>query len=83
MSDPSQSNHEISRFLGLVLMVLGILAMTGAGLCSGGLVITGLVEGVSLSDAIGMLPMIALAGGAGVGVGIALYAFGRMLRPRS
>jgi hypothetical protein len=80
MSAPEAGS--IRRLVGLVLLVIGVLWMGAAGLCSGAFFVSILVEGAGFREILSIVPMIGLVGGFGAGIGLVIYIVGRALRPK-
>lgn len=80
---PENQPGTLRRFIGLVLIVVGVLWMIASGLCSGGFLITLFTEGGDFREALSIIPMIALVGGFSLGLGFVFYVVGRALRPKA
>ena len=72
----------MKRFFGGVLLAIGILIMTGSGLCSLAVIGVGVWQGGSM--ALNMIQLPLIFGGLPFGIGFALFYLGRTLlrRPR-
>ena len=75
------AGHEIRRFIGLVLIVVGVLWMGVSGLCSAAALVMMPLMGGDMRELLSSLPMVLLIGGFSGGLGFAVYAIGRALRP--
>lgn len=75
MTQPPQ--NDISRLIGLFLIVLSVVWMVTVGLCSGAFIVGLLAEG-NVSDLSAVL-LIGIPAGL---IGGVLYLIGRWLRPR-
>ncbi len=80
---PDSATGSVRRFVGLILIVVGVLWMVAAGLCSAGFFASILVEGADFREVLSIAPMIALVGGLGAGIGLVIYVVGHALRPRA
>lgn len=65
-AEPPPGGGEIRRFIGLVLIAIGVLWMTATGLCTAGFAVS----------------IFADSGGGSLGEAFGIYAIGRALRPR-
>ena len=74
---------EIRRFIGLILIAVGVLWMVASGLCSGAFFISLFTEGGDFREALSIVPMIVLVGGFSIGMGLVFYVVGRAMRPKS
>lgn len=74
----SDDQGSVARFIGLILVVFGVLWLVLTGLCSAAFAIGLLGEG-NLSD-VGAVLMI---GGPSALIGAVIYGIGRWLRPRA
>jgi len=84
MSEASPNDSgSVRRFVGLILVVIGVLWMSAAGLCTAGFFVSILVDGADFREVLSIVPMIGLVGGFGVGLGLVIYVVGRALRPRA
>ena len=84
MSDASpKESGSVRRFVGLIFIVVGVLWMSAAGLCSAGFFVSILVDGADFREVLSIVPMIGLVGGFGVGIGLVIYVVGRALRPKA
>jgi hypothetical protein len=77
----SDGQGSIARFIGLILIVIGVLWLALTGLCSAAFFVTLLTEGADLREALSILPMILLVGGFSAGMGLVALIVGRALRP--
>lgn len=83
MSESAPEPGPIRRLIGLVLIVIGTLWMTGSGLCSAGFFAMLFTEGGDFREALSIVPMIVLVGGFSIGLGFVFYVVGRALRPKT
>lgn len=83
MSETPASQNPIKEFVGLTLIVIGVLWMAASGLCSLGLVALAIPQAPNVSEILGLLPMVLIIGGFSVGLGFVFYVVGRALRPGS
>ena len=83
MSEPTSPPPSVKRIIGLVLIVAGLLWTAASGLCSAAFFVTLFTEGGDLREALSIVPMIVLAGGLSVGIGLIVYIVGRALRPKT
>ena len=78
-----QPPSEIRRFIGLVLMVIGVLWMAATGLCTTIFGVSLLAEGSSdLAEASSIILLMLVYGGLSALAGFGVFAIGRWLRPR-
>ena len=78
MVDPAPTqNHPTRRFIGLVLLSIGVLWLVLTGLCTAGALVT-VVAGGNLSD----ITLVLLFAVPSAVLGGAIYFGGRLLRPR-
>jgi hypothetical protein len=82
MTEQSPSGG-VAGFFGLILLVIGALWMTASGLCSAGLLAQMFIDGASGGEMLSSGMMIAMFGGISGAFGFALYAVGRIMRPKS
>jgi hypothetical protein len=82
---PQNTAGPIRRFVGLALIVVGVLWIGASGLCSAAFFVGMLIEGsnADIREILSIIPMIALVGGFSAGIGFVLFVIGRALRPRS
>ncbi len=68
----------MKQFFGGLMLAIGILMMTGSGLCTLAIIIFG-AGGMSFSEAISMLPLPLIVGGIPFALGTGLFFIGRNL----
>ena len=68
----------MKQFFGGLMLAIGILMMTGSGLCTVAIIIFG-ASGMSFSEAISMLPLPLIVGGVPFALGTGLFFIGRNL----
>ena len=78
LDHPVEKSRELSRLIGLILIVVGAIWLVTTGLCSAAFAI-GLADSGNFSD----LAIILLVGVPSAMIGGVLYALGRWLRPRA
>lgn len=83
MSEQPATPSPIKQFIGLMLVVVGVLWMTASGLCSLGFLVMIFPEASDLREVLSILPMIVIIGGFSLGIGFVLYIVGRALRPKT
>lgn len=84
MTTPHPSiGTELRRYVGLILIVIGALWLTGSGLCSAAFFGMMLFEGGDFREILSIVPMILLVGGFSAGMGFVLYVIGRAMRPKT
>ena len=84
MNEPAGGGpSEIRRFIGLVLIVIGLSWFTMSGLCSAAFLVGLFTEGGDFREALSIVPMILLVGGFSCGIGFAVIVIGRAMRPNS
>jgi hypothetical protein len=83
MSEPAGTGSEIRRFIGMILIVVGLLWVAASGLCSAGFFGWMIFEGGDIREILSIVPMLLLVGGFSAGMGFVLYVVGRALRPKS
>lgn len=85
MSEDISPGKAIRRFIGGVLIVVGLLWLGASGLCSAVLFVSLLVDsdGAYFREVLSIVPMFLLVGGFSAGVGFAVYAIGRVMRPKT
>jgi hypothetical protein len=82
MTEQTPAGNEVGRFIGLVLIVIGVLWMAASGLCSAGFAVALFAEGGgNASDALSVLSVVLLYGGLSALLGFGVFAIGRVLRP--
>jgi hypothetical protein len=81
MDEPQATPHPIKQFIGLILVVVGMLWMVASGLCSLGVIVMGFSQTKDSSVAWDFLPVVVGVGGTSIGLGLAFYVVGRLLRP--
>lgn len=69
----------MKQFFGGLLLAIGILIMTGSGLCTVVVIGMGLSSGMSANDALSALPLPLIVGGVPFAVGVGLFFIGRNL----
>jgi len=69
----------MKQFFGGLLLAVGILIMTGSGLCTVVIIGGGLTSGTSLDQALSDLPLVLLIGGVPFALGLGLFFGGRAL----
>ena len=74
---------EIRRFIGLILIVIGVFWLAVSGLCSAAFLVSLFIGGGDFREALSIVPMILLVGGFSCGIGFAVIAIGRAMRPKS
>ena len=75
-----QSGGEAQRFIGLVLLVIGVLWMTASGLCGAALVVSTISSGGSSSELGNWILLVVFLSGLFGAIGFGFYAVGRNLR---
>jgi len=80
---PAGKPGEIRLFIGLILIVIGVLWLVASGLCSAAFFVSLFTEAGDFREALSIVPMILLVGGFSCGVGFAVYVVGRAMRPKS
>lgn len=80
MSD--RHGGEAQRFIGLVLLVIGVLWMAASGLCAATLIVRSISESGSTSEIEPWIPIIVFVSGLSVAVGFGVYVVGRNLRAK-
>ena len=73
-----ESTNDLSRLIGLILIVIGAIWLVTTGLCSAAFAI-GLADNGNSGD----LAIVLLVGLPSAAIGGVIYAFGRWLRPRT
>ena len=81
-SETPSGGNEVGRFVGLILIVIGLLWMTATGLCSAAFAISLFAGGGAWREAFSILLTVLLVGGASALVGFGIFAIGRALRPK-
>ncbi|MDH7973592.1 hypothetical protein QH494_15480 [Sphingomonas sp. AR_OL41] len=69
----------MKQFFGGLLLAIGILIMTGSGLCTVVVIGMGLSGGMSPADALSALPIPLIVGGVPFLIGLGLFFIGRNL----
>ncbi|MEQ1867381.1 MAG: hypothetical protein ABL996_22315 [Micropepsaceae bacterium] len=85
MSGSTGTGSDIKRFIGLILIVVGVLWAAASGLCTAVMFASLLVESdeVYLREMLSITPVFLLVGGFSAGMGFVLYVVGRALRPKT
>jgi hypothetical protein len=83
MSESAGTGSNVKRFIGLVLIVIGVLWTAASGLCSVGFFGWMFFEGGDTREILSIVPMVLLVGGFSAGMGFVLYVVGRALRPKT
>jgi hypothetical protein len=83
MSESAGTGSEINRFIGLILIVVGVLWAAASGLCSAWFFGWMFFEGGDIREILSIVPMVLLVGGFSAGMGFVLYVVGRALRPKT
>jgi hypothetical protein len=69
----------MKQFFGGLLLAVGILIMTGSGLCTLVVIGIGLSGGMTANDALSALPIPLIVGGVPFIIGVGLFFLGRNL----
>ena len=83
MSGSTGTGSDIKRFIGLILIVVGVLWAAASGLCSAWFFGMMFFEGGDIREMLSIVPMLLLVGGFSAGMGFVIYVVGRALRPKS
>lgn len=81
MAEHEDSGSPIRRFIASALIVIGVLWMSGAGLCSVWMFGMLVSESSSPDDLAEAMLIIASVGGFSLGLGFVVYVVGKSLRP--
>ena len=81
MAEQNDAGSQIRQFIASALIVIGVLWMSGAGLCSVWMFGMLVSESSSPNDLVDAVPIIAAVGGLSVGLGFVVYVVGKSLRP--
>lgn len=79
-----QAPNELGRFIGLILIAIGVLWMVASGLCTAAFGVSLFWEGTAsdLAETSSILLLMLVYGGVSALVGLGVYAIGRWLRPK-
>ncbi|MFA5964937.1 MAG: hypothetical protein WC804_13045 [Sphingomonas sp.] len=69
----------MKQFFGGLLLAIGILIMTGSGLCTIVVIGMGLSSGITVTEALSALPLPLIVGGVPFVAGVGLFFIGRNL----
>jgi len=75
-----QNGGEAQRFIGLVLLVIGVLWMAASGLCGGAVIVSSISTSGSSSELGYWILLVAFLSGLFGAIGFGFYVVGRNLR---